>query len=212
MLRCLADGQRRPRVSGASCPTRSVTGPVLRPSSSTWRPGSRASSQPSSVIAVRWERLSRWRRWVRPRRAGGWASSISVARPTARRTSWFSKGSPENRRGRGNDPMRTDTLNVLRCPYCGGRLELVTSMFHRADGDRISEGILGCHCCIFPVVDGIPVLHLHPPAIAARDHLEAARPDRALQTMVGLEDEAQAARFEAGAAAGGRTYRGVGGD
>src|ERR1700682_802639 len=105
--------------------------------------------------------------------------------------------------------MRTDTLNVLRCPYFGGRLELVTSMFHRADGDRISEGILGCHCCIFPVVDGIPVLHLQPPAIAARDHLEAARPDRALQTMVGLEDEAQAARFEAVAASAACTYRDV---
>jgi uncharacterized protein YbaR (Trm112 family) len=105
--------------------------------------------------------------------------------------------------------MRTDMLNVLRCPYCGGRLDLVTSMFHRADGDRISEGILGCHCCIFPVVDGIPVLHLQPAAIAARDHLEAARPDRALQTMVGLEDEAHSARFQAVAASATSTYRDV---
>ncbi len=105
--------------------------------------------------------------------------------------------------------MRTDTLNVLRCPYCGGRLALVTSMFHRADDDRISEGILGCHCCIFPVVDGIPVLHLQAAAVAARDHLEAARPDRALQTMVGLEDDAQATRFEAVAASATSTYRDV---
>ena len=37
-----------------------------------------------------------------------------------------------------------------------------TSMFHRTDGDEIHDGILGCHCCIFPVVDGIPVLHLQP--------------------------------------------------
>ena len=90
--------------------------------------------------------------------------------------------------------MNVGTLDILRCPYCGGRLTLVTSMFHEADDDRISEGILGCHCCIFPVVDGIPVLHLQAAAVAARDHLEAARPDRALQTMVGLADEAEAAR------------------
>src|ERR1700674_2667501 len=105
--------------------------------------------------------------------------------------------------------MRTETLDVLRCPYCGGRLELVTSMFHRADDNGISEGILGCHCCIFPVVDGIPVLHLQGAAVAARDHLEAARRDRALQTMVGLEDEAQAAVFEAAAASATSTYRNV---
>src|ERR1700682_5418626 len=82
--------------------------------------------------------------------------------------------------------MRTDTLNVLRCPYFGGRLELVTSMFHRADGDRISEGILGCHCCIFPVVDGIPILHLLTEATTARDQVKAGRPDLARRTMFGL--------------------------
>ena len=65
--------------------------------------------------------------------------------------------------------MRVDTLELLRCPYCGGRLSLVDSLFHREDRDEIQDGILGCHCCIFPVVDGIPVLHLHPAATAARD-------------------------------------------
>ena len=56
--------------------------------------------------------------------------------------------------------MHVSTLDILRCPYCGGRLELVTSLFHRRDGDEIHDGILGCHCCIFAVIDGIPVIHL----------------------------------------------------
>src|SRR5262249_5152050 len=106
-------------------------------------------------------------------------------------------------------PMQISTLEILRCPYCGGRLALVTSMFHRTSGDEIRDGILGCHCCIFPVVDGIPVLHLLAPAVQAREHVEGKRPDRALRAMVGLDDDDQAARFEAVAASNTSTYRDV---
>ena len=74
--------------------------------------------------------------------------------------------------------MNRSTFDILRCPYCGGRLELVTSLFHRTIGDEIHDGILGCQCCIFPVVDGIPVMHLQPPATAAREHIEQGAPDR----------------------------------
>ena len=105
--------------------------------------------------------------------------------------------------------MHLDTLDILRCPYCGGRLELVTSMFNRTSGDEIRDGILGCHCCIFAVVDGIPVLHLLPPSTTARDHIEAGRPDLALRVMVGLEDPAQAEAFEAVTASPASTYREV---
>jgi uncharacterized protein YbaR (Trm112 family) len=99
------------------------------------------------------------------------------------------------------------TLEILRCPYCGGRLELVTSLFHRRDRDEISDGILGCHCCIFPVVSGIPVLHLQPPATAARDQIEAGDPNLARRTMLGLENDEHAARFEAVAASNTATFR-----
>lgn len=105
--------------------------------------------------------------------------------------------------------MHIATLDVLRCPYCGGRLEVVASMFHRRDADHIEDAILGCHCCIFPVVAGIPVLHLHPAATAARDQIEAGQPDRALRTMVGLDDEAQAERFEAAARSNASTYKDI---
>ena len=80
-------------------------------------------------------------------------------------------------------------------------------MFNQTAGDRIQDGILGCHCCIFPVVDGIPVLHLQPAAVAARGHIEAGRADSARRVMFGLEDEEQAARFESVAASATATYR-----
>jgi uncharacterized protein YbaR (Trm112 family) len=99
------------------------------------------------------------------------------------------------------------TLEVLRCPYCGGRLELVTSLYHRRDGDEIEDGILGCHCCIFPIVSGIPILHLQPAATTARDQIQAAQPELARRTMFGLTDEREAAAFEAVAMSGTATYR-----
>ena len=102
--------------------------------------------------------------------------------------------------------MRSDTFEVLRCPYCGGRLELVTSSFHRADAAEIVDGILACHCCVFPVIDGIPVMHLGDPAPAARDQIEAGRPDLARRAMLNLEGE-YVARFEAVAASATATYR-----
>jgi len=99
------------------------------------------------------------------------------------------------------------TLEILRCPYCGGRLSLVDSIFHRRGGDDLQDGILGCHCCIFPIVDGIPVLHLLPSATAARDHVQAGRPDLARRTMFDLADERAAEAFDAVAASPAATYR-----
>jgi uncharacterized protein YbaR (Trm112 family) len=98
-------------------------------------------------------------------------------------------------------------LDIIRCPYCGGRLELVTSLYFRRSGDEIQDGILGCQCCIFPIVSGIPVLHLQTPATTARDQIQAGRPDLARRTMFGLDDEQLAARFEAVAASQSATYR-----
>jgi uncharacterized protein YbaR (Trm112 family) len=103
--------------------------------------------------------------------------------------------------------MNLATLELLRCPYCGGRLSLVESLFHQRDGDDLQDGILGCHCCIFALVDGIPVLHLQPPAVTARDHLQAGRPDLARRTMFGLDDPAAADAFETVAASPAATYR-----
>jgi uncharacterized protein YbaR (Trm112 family) len=98
-------------------------------------------------------------------------------------------------------------LDLLRCPYCGGRLELVTSLYFRRTDDDIQDGILGCQCCIFPVVWGVPVLHLLDPATAARDQIQEGRPELARRTMFGLTDEGLASRFEAAAASEASTYK-----
>jgi len=103
--------------------------------------------------------------------------------------------------------MLIEMLDVLRCPYCGGRLALVDSLFHRRTSDEIHDGILGCHCCIFPLVDGIPVLHVLPAATVARDHLQAERPELARRAMFGLDDSSQAEAFDAVASSAVATYR-----
>src|SRR5471032_3695487 len=103
--------------------------------------------------------------------------------------------------------MLIEALEVLRCPYCGGRLSLVDSIFHRATATEIHDGILGCRCCNFPLVDGIPVLHVLPASTVARDHLQAGRPDLARRAMFGLDDEGQAEAFGAVASSSTATYR-----
>jgi uncharacterized protein YbaR (Trm112 family) len=102
--------------------------------------------------------------------------------------------------------MHADLLEILRCPYCGGRFELVRSLYHRTSDDTIEDGILGCQCCVFPIVDGIPVLHLHAAAVTAREHIEAGSPELALQAMVGVNG-AQAERFEVAARSSDSTYK-----
>jgi uncharacterized protein YbaR (Trm112 family) len=103
--------------------------------------------------------------------------------------------------------MNIEILDILRCPFCGGRLELVGTMFHQATAERIENGILACECCTFPVVDGIPVLHLQPAAVTAREHVEAGRTADALRAMVGLVNPAEAEQFEAVAQSGTATYK-----
>jgi uncharacterized protein YbaR (Trm112 family) len=105
--------------------------------------------------------------------------------------------------------MRIETLEFLRCPYCGGRFELDTTQFNRRTTGAIDDAILACQCCNLPVVDGIPVLHLLTDSTAALDHLRAGRPDHARRTMFGLDDEARAAAFDEVAASDTATYRDI---
>ena len=101
--------------------------------------------------------------------------------------------------------MRTETLDILRCPYCGGRPQLNTSVFHESSAGEIHHGVLACHCCWFPVVAGIPVMHLDSPVPAALVHLEAGRPELARQTMFNLEPD-RAGLFEDLVQSGKATY------
>jgi uncharacterized protein YbaR (Trm112 family) len=105
--------------------------------------------------------------------------------------------------------MNVGTFDILRCPYCGWRLDLVTSSYHRISGDEIHDGILGCQCCVFPVVDGIPIMHLQPSAAAAREFIEKGDPLRARRAMFGLDDEREAEQFDEHIGSDTATYRSI---
>src|SRR5512139_1313065 len=103
--------------------------------------------------------------------------------------------------------MRIETLEILRCPFCGTRLHLVENSALRRAGDRIESGVLGCECCAFPVVDGIPVLIASDTVRKAMHLLEAGKGEADLHVLLDLEGERVDAfrRFVGGGAA--MTYR-----
>ena len=103
--------------------------------------------------------------------------------------------------------MRIETLAILRCPFCGTRLALVENAALWRVGDRIEAGVLGCECCAFPIVDGIPVLIANDTTRKAMHLLEAGKGDGALHVLLDLDDDRAAAfqRFVADADA--MTYR-----
>lgn len=103
--------------------------------------------------------------------------------------------------------MHIGLLDILRCPFCGGHLELVTSHFHRADETHISDGVIACECCTFPVVDGIPVMHLDAASSAARAQIEAGNTEAARLTMVGVTSADRGAAFMELAANPEATYK-----
>jgi uncharacterized protein YbaR (Trm112 family) len=105
--------------------------------------------------------------------------------------------------------MQLSLLEILRCPYCGGRLELVTSTFLRRDGDEIHDAVLGCHCCTFPIVAGIPVMHLDGAAKSAYAHVDAGHPDLARRAMFNIEDNAAATKLDAIVSSDTATYQDI---
>lgn len=100
--------------------------------------------------------------------------------------------------------MRVELLDILRCPFCGGALELDLSQWHQQERDEIHNGILACQCCTFPVIAGIPVMHLDSPVTEAATQVRAGRPDLARQAMCAVE---QAERFDEVLSAPDSTFR-----
>ena len=91
--------------------------------------------------------------------------------------------------------MRVETLALLRCPSCGGRVDVKDDLFHRTSSDEILDAVIGCWCCHFAIVAGIAVMTLEGVADTARQQVEDGNPDAALLTMIGAEDEAVSARI-----------------
>jgi uncharacterized protein YbaR (Trm112 family)/SAM-dependent methyltransferase len=82
--------------------------------------------------------------------------------------------------------MKDNLLELLRCPFCGGRLTL-----HRVQsGPRTAaqDGILCCECCAYPVVEGIPYLRTGAAAETALRLLGDKQHQQALFTLLGLPE------------------------
>ena len=103
--------------------------------------------------------------------------------------------------------MLRETLDLLRCPYCGTRLALVDDDARPGAGERIESGVLGCECCAFPIVAGIPVLIADDTTRAALRALEADRRDDALHLLLRLDKPGREAFRRLTGAAQPPTYR-----
>jgi uncharacterized protein YbaR (Trm112 family) len=103
--------------------------------------------------------------------------------------------------------MHESLLALLRCPFCGTRLLPVEHDALVRHDERITSGVLGCECCAFPVVDGIPVLMADDASRGAIRALEAGRAADARDLLLGL-DGARSNVFDALLARGREpTYR-----
>ena len=85
--------------------------------------------------------------------------------------------------------MHADLFELLRCPFCGTRLSLVDNAALDRQGAQINTGVIGCECCAYPIVAGIPVLIADGTTREAIDALEAGHPDAALFALLGLIGE-----------------------
>jgi SAM-dependent methyltransferase len=92
--------------------------------------------------------------------------------------------------------MRFETLQLLRCPFCGSTVELNTGVFHRLDArGQIRDALLACRCCEFLVADGIAVMTLWPEAEVARAAIADKRPADALRAMLNFTGDAPASKL-----------------
>ena len=92
--------------------------------------------------------------------------------------------------------MHEGLLDLLRCPFCGTRLQLDDSAALRRSGASVDAGVLGCECCAYPIVAGIPVMIADDPTRDAMHALEAGRGEEALLSLLGLDTD-RAKAFQA---------------
>jgi uncharacterized protein YbaR (Trm112 family)/SAM-dependent methyltransferase len=85
--------------------------------------------------------------------------------------------------------VHTGLLDTLRCPYCGTALAIVANEALAVRQRVIERGILGCECCAYPVVAGIPVLTADDRTRDAMHTLEAGRHEDALLMLLGASDD-----------------------
>jgi SAM-dependent methyltransferase/uncharacterized protein YbaR (Trm112 family) len=87
--------------------------------------------------------------------------------------------------------MNSRLLELLRCPYCGSRLHAQASAHSTWQDPAHGTAILGCQCCAYPVVAGIPYLATGRTAEEAMRCIGEGHHDRALFALLGLPEEKQ---------------------
>ena len=92
--------------------------------------------------------------------------------------------------------MNLSLLELLRCPYCGNRLSLADNISLKQLETTIDSGVLGCECCAFPVVSGIPTLIANDTTRETVRALEAGHHETALFLMLDLDNETRRADFQ----------------
>ena len=165
------------------------------------------ANPPTFVIDVRDWAVAQARRAALPSHADGPEQPDGLDRrgrgaALARRRAVPPRAARRHRRSDARASRRNHPCRLRRSTSCAARTAADGSRWSTrcstaAPRDEIHDGILGCHCCIFPLVDGIPVLHVLPASTVARDHLQAGRPELARRAMFGLDDDAQAEAFDA---------------
>jgi len=90
--------------------------------------------------------------------------------------------------------MHKNLVDLLRCPFCGMSVTLVENEALVRTADRIESGVLGCECCAFPIVAGIPAMIADDITKDAMHALEAGRHEEAFFALLGL-DEVRAGEF-----------------
>ena len=90
--------------------------------------------------------------------------------------------------------MHETLLDLLRCPFCGTAFDVVQNDALVSTETGIESGVLGCECCAFPIIAGIPVLLANDDTRRAMHLLEAGQTQAALLAVLGL-DPARTAAF-----------------
>ena len=176
------------RASGASRPTPSASAPSRR----------------RFVVDVARLGAAQARRAALPPHADGPEQSVRAGSTTTKRGAGSASSippraarrhrRPDARASRRNHPCRSSTLDVLRCPYCGGRLELVDVAVpppHRRRDPRRHPRL--------------PLLHLsgrrrHPGAAPAAGRDDRARAHRGRPARPGAPRDVRPRRRRAGRA------------
>jgi len=93
--------------------------------------------------------------------------------------------------------MLAEMLGLLRCPFCGTAFDLVDHDALVRTPEHVTSGVVGCQCCAFPIVAGIPVMLADDRTREAMHALEAGHQQAALFTLLGLDEEEKRRTFTA---------------